>query len=182
MSLGWLDDSECVDSPREHVETHLLADVIPTVDHALRTTPNRLARAIGGMSAGGYCALNLGLRHRELFGTLLVLSGMTAPTHAGGLAALFGTGPTAAAQIRANSPEAYAPTLSPTPPVRVWLDCGAADRNHLPGLRRMQTVLTARGYEVELHIRPGSHTFHVWRPALAQALAWAAPTLQAASR
>jgi enterochelin esterase-like enzyme len=181
MSRGWLDDSECVDSPRERIETHLLTDVLPAVDGTLRTGRDRLARVVGGMSAGGYCALNLGLRHRDLFGTILDLSGMTAPSHAGGLRALFGTGPEAATQIRANSPEAYAPTLSPTPPVRVWLDCGAADRDLLAGLRRMQALLTARGFDAQLHVRPGSHTFHVWRPALAQALSWAAPALLAAA-
>jgi enterochelin esterase-like enzyme len=182
MSLGWLDDSECVDSPRERVETHLLNDVIPTVDSTLRTARNRQARAIGGMSAGGYCALNLGLRHRELFGTLLVLSGMTAPTHAGGLSTLFGTGPAAAEQVRANSPELYAPALAPSPATRVWLDCGLSDRDLLSGLRRMQATLASRGIDAVLHTRPGSHTFHVWRPALVESLAWAAPTLLAAAR
>lgn len=182
MSRGWLDDSECVDSPRERVETHLITDVIPAVDGTLRTARTRLARAIGGMSAGGYCALNLGLRHRDLFGTLLVLSGETAPSHAGGLATLFGTGAGAAEQITANSPELYAPTVSASPPTRVWLDCGSSDHSLLGGTRRMSAVLSDRGLDTSLHIRPGSHTFHVWGPALAEALTWAAPVLLAAVR
>jgi hypothetical protein len=40
-------------------------------------------------------------------------------------------------------------------------------------------VLQARGLATQLHVRPGSHTFHVRRPALAEALARAAPTLTA---
>ena len=182
MSLGWLDDSECVDSPREKVETHLLTDVIPTVDSVLRTAPTRLARAIGGMSAGGYCALNLGLRHRDLFGTLLVLSGMTAPSHAGGVSVLFGKGPDAAGRIRANSPDLYAPGLAAAPTTRVWLDCGTSETTLMPALRRMSVVLASRGLETTMHVRPGGHTFHVWRPALAESLAWAAPVLLAAAR
>jgi hypothetical protein len=64
MSKGWLDDPECVDGVREKVETHVLRDVIPTADSLLRTEASREGRIFAGMSAGGYCALNLGLRNR----------------------------------------------------------------------------------------------------------------------
>ena len=51
MSKGWLDDPECVDGMHEKVETHLLRDVIPTVDRHLRTSrgPQRtdLRRHVG---------------------------------------------------------------------------------------------------------------------------------------
>jgi enterochelin esterase-like enzyme len=179
MSRGWLDDSECVDSVHEPAETHLVTDVIPAVDGTLRTVPRRTARALGGMSAGGYCALNLGLRHRDLFGTIIAMSGTTAPTYPGGPRALFGAGPAAEERIRTNSPQVYAPTLSATPPTRIWLDCGVGDAALVAGLRSIAAVLQARGLATQLHVRPGSHTFHVWRPALAEALAWAAPTLTA---
>lgn len=181
VSHGWLDDSECVDSVRERAETHVISDVVPAVDATLRTVRARTARAIGGMSAGGYCALNLGLRHRDLFGTVIAMSGTTAPTYGGGLHALFGAGPAADAQIRANSPEVYAPSLAAAPSMRIWLDCGAGDGALLAGLRHLAPVLRSRGLAVELHTRPGAHTFHVWRPALVDALAWAAPSLTAAT-
>lgn len=173
MSRGWLDDSECVDSVRERAETHLLRDVLPAVDGTLRTLPSRDDRVLGGMSAGGYCALNLGLRHRWLFGTIVAMSGLPRPTYAGGLAALFGAGPAADGRIWANSPAAYAPTLPPAPATRVWLDCGDRDRGILAELRGLESVLTARGLPVQLRVRPGGHTFSVWRPALAEALTWA---------
>ena len=60
MSRSWTDDPECVDGVHELVESHLLAQVIPTVDSHLRTLADR-DRVFAGMSAGGYCALNLGL-------------------------------------------------------------------------------------------------------------------------
>lgn len=182
MSHGWLDDPECVDGIGEKVETHLLRDVIPAVDGSLRTVPTRDARAFGGMSAGGYCALNLGLRNRALVSTILDMSGFTRPTHDGGLAPLFGTGPSADETIRANSPAEYAPTLDANPPTRVWLDCGTGDHEVLGQLRSMRSVLADRGLDVRLETRPGGHTFHVWRPALADAMEWAAPQLVAATQ
>ena len=63
-SHNWTDDSECVDRPREHVATYLVKDVVREVDARFRTIATRGARAVAGNSAGGYCALNLGLRNR----------------------------------------------------------------------------------------------------------------------
>ncbi|HSV65502.1 MAG TPA: alpha/beta hydrolase-fold protein [Mycobacteriales bacterium] len=177
MSRGWLDDSECVDSVRELAETHLVDDVLPAVDGALRTEPARGARVLGGMSAGGYCALNVGLRHRALFGTIVAMSGLPRPTYAGGLGALFGTGPGADVKIRANTPADYGAALGAGPPTRVWLDCGTGDAEILGELRRLAVELRAAGLTVEVHARPGAHTFRVWRPALAEALTWATPGL-----
>jgi enterochelin esterase-like enzyme len=179
LSHGWLDDPECVDGRREHVASHLLLDVVPGVDAALRTAPVRAARLIGGMSAGGYCALNTGLRHPAVFGSVLDLSGLDRPTHRGGVQALYGAD--AAARARADSPGAYARGLTPDPPVRVWLGYGRQDEATAPGLRRVDADLRAAGFPVRLLVRPGFHTFRVWRPLTRQALDEAAPALVAAA-
>lgn len=174
MSQHWLDDPECVDGKKEKVETHFTLDVLPTIDQTLRTIRSRSARLIGGNSAGGYCALNLGLRHRDLFSTIIDMSGFTEPTHFGGLSALFGKGPAAASSETANSPDKYAGGVNPTPATRIWFDCGSKDITELKQMSTIQKVLTQRGLPAVLHVRPGGHTFHVWRPALMESLAWAA--------
>jgi len=172
MSHHWLDDSECVDSLRLKVETHFLRDVLPAVDASLRTKPSAAGRVVAGMSAGGYCALNLGLRHLSLFGAIVDLSGLDRPTHSGGAAALFGNGPAGRAAEAANSPGSYAPSLPAGAAIRIWLDSGSSDHQVLPGLIRLRAVLTAKAIPVRLTIRPGAHTYRVWRPALRQALDW----------
>lgn len=174
MSHGWLDDPECVDGVHENVETHFVRDVVPAVDSGLRTVPDRAARGVGGMSAGGYCALNLGLRHRDLLSVVLDMSGLTEPTHAGGTSALFGSGPTAAQALLANSPGRYVASLADGPPIALWLDAGRDDHEVLPELQRITPVLQSQpAVEAELHLRNGAHTFHVWAPALRDSLAWA---------
>lgn len=181
MSAGWLDDPECVDGIREKVQTHFLRDVVPAVDDTLRTVPDRGARAVAGMSAGGYCALNLGLRHRGTISTIIDMSGFTRPTHARGLASIFGTGPAADQEVRANSPAEYARTLPPAPAMRVWLDCGRQDTGVLGEMAPLARTLRTDGIEVRMVTRPGGHTFGVWRPALAESMAWAAPHLVGAT-
>ena len=46
---------------------YLLEEVIPFAEDALRAARRREDRYIGGVSAGGYAALHLALRHQELF-------------------------------------------------------------------------------------------------------------------
>lgn len=174
MSRNWLDDSECVDGVREKVETHLVHGVIPAVDRSLRTIPDRHGRVFAGMSAGGYCALNLGLRNRGLTATILDLSGFTHPTHTGGLSALFGV---SAHDAAANDPAIYATALPSGLPMRIWLDCGSADHEVARQMAAIAPILRARKMIVDVHVRPGDHTYSVWRPALQQSLTWALPNL-----
>jgi enterochelin esterase-like enzyme len=177
VSHDWLDDSECVDRPHEHIETYLIDDVIPTVDTQLRTLPDRTDRVFAGMSAGGFCALNLGLRHRDLVETIVAMSGLSEPTHSGGMAGLFGPRPDLTAVAAANTPARYARTLPPSPPMRIWLDCGRGDREALHDTRTMADLLTHRsGFDVVLRLRSGGHDYGVWRPALRDSLRWAVPT------
>jgi enterochelin esterase-like enzyme len=174
MSHHWLDDPECVDGVTDKVETHLLRDVIPTVDTTLRSIGDRTGRIFGGMSAGGYCALNLGLRNRQIVSTILDFSGFTKPTHAGGLTKLFGpASPATAALIAANSPDRYAPTLPEQPLTRIWLDSGTEDGGVAKQMTPLAATLRAGGLSVEWRERPGAHTFQVWVPALQEALPWA---------
>ena len=152
------------------METHLLRDVIPTVDAQLHTVASRDGRIFAGMSAGGFCALNLGLRNRSVAATVLDFSGETRPTHSGGLRSLFGGDRAMASQ---NSPVIYAGNLSGGLPMRIWLDCGADDRQVLNQLRHISPILQSDGMTVQLHVRPGGHSYSVWRPALNASLRWA---------
>ncbi len=174
MSHGWLDDPECVDGVSEKVESHLLRDVLPAVDGTLRTVANRDGRSFGGMSAGGYCALNMGLRHRDLAATVLDFSGFTRPTHTGGMRALFGPiTPQVQRRVDANTPAEYAATLSAGPPTKVWLDTGSSDSEVLGEMTPLAATLRERGIDVEYRVRTGAHTFSVWVPAFQESLPWA---------
>ena len=171
-SRSWTDDSECVNSPREQVETYLTRDVPAAVDRVLRTIASPAGRIIGGNSAGGYCALNLGLRHRDVFGGVIDLSGFDHPTYDKGMASLFGARDDLPATVAANDPSQYARTLPDGPRLSIWLDTGRSDGAARGDAHRMLGLLTAAGQNVQLHERPGGHEYGVWRPALMQSLLW----------
>jgi S-formylglutathione hydrolase FrmB len=57
-------------------EDYIVKDLIAHVDATYRTIPERRARAIGGLSMGGFGALTLGLRHRDRFAAIVSHSGV----------------------------------------------------------------------------------------------------------
>jgi enterochelin esterase-like enzyme len=59
----------------ERVEDALIQDLIPAIDQTYRTLPGKDDRAIGGLSAGGYGAVNIALHHPEAFTVAFSISG-----------------------------------------------------------------------------------------------------------
>lgn len=70
-------DSECADSydGRERFESFLVGTIVPWVDAHFRTIPDRAARTLYGGSQGGFCSAMLLLRHPDVFGQAIALSG-----------------------------------------------------------------------------------------------------------
>lgn len=64
-------------------ESYVVDDVIPWTDANLPTIPSAAGRVIAGLSAGGFGAVDIGLRHPDLFGTLESWSGYFTPLRDG---------------------------------------------------------------------------------------------------
>jgi S-formylglutathione hydrolase FrmB len=73
-------DTECVDSPRGNAETYLTVDVPAFVHKTFLSKTGADSWAVGGFSAGGMCALMLGLRHPDIYSTFADWAGLTSPT------------------------------------------------------------------------------------------------------
>jgi enterochelin esterase-like enzyme len=63
----------------ERVEDALIQDLLPAIDATYRTLPGKDDRAIGGLSAGGYGAVNIALHHPEAFTVAFSISGYVTP-------------------------------------------------------------------------------------------------------
>ncbi len=70
---GWYSDSATVAADK--YESYILQELIPDVQSRFRAIEKREARAIGGLSMGGYGALKFGLKHPEMFVFAASLSG-----------------------------------------------------------------------------------------------------------
>ena len=82
-STGIFTDKEWADgvSPDEGWATFVARDVVQAIDARYRTIPRADARAIGGLSEGGYGAINIALHHPGEFGVVESWSGYERPAH-----------------------------------------------------------------------------------------------------
>ena len=84
-------DTQCVDvvgGPK--VDTYLTRDVRRAVISGFRATSQRAGWALMGYSTGGYCAMNLAMRHTDMFTAAVSLSGYARPATDHSVGNLFG--------------------------------------------------------------------------------------------
>lgn len=151
-------------------ERYVVHDVVPWTDAHFRTIRSSRGRAIGGLSAGGFGAVDIALRNLSLFGTVESWSGYFTPlrdapfTHA------------ATAMLNANDPTLLASAQAPAirrAGVRFFLSTGPTHSHLIPA---SATISFAR----QLH-RLGIATTLVtvpqrrgeWRAQVQRGLSWA---------
>jgi len=154
-------------------ENYTVYDVVPWIDAHLPTIASPAGRALEGLCAGGYGALDIGLRHPGIFGTLGSWEGYFAP--------VFHDGPfvhATAADLAAHDPVLLvrrdAPVLS-RDGVRFYISAGG---NHGAVLGRWSLAfareLQALRLRHDLWLLPTSERGHFWRATLPSALSYAA--------
>jgi enterochelin esterase-like enzyme len=119
----------------------VLGDLLPYVEHTFHVAADRGDRAIGGVSQGGYWALELALDRPDLFGAV----GGHSPA----------TGPTLANLLEANK----GPGLDT---LRIYLDVGNEDPL-MAGVSAFATALRQHGLAPLFHVYPGAHNRPYWR-------------------
>jgi len=160
-------------------EDFVVQDVVPWADRNLPTIPNRQMRALGGLCAGGYGAMNMGLRHPRLFGTLEAWEGYFAP--------VFRDGPFAhasSAVLAENDPTQLVrrrASLMRSLGTRFYVSVGGSHAN----IRRIWSLdfdaLLARLRLIHrLWLLPAAERGHFWRATVPSALTFAATGFAAA--
>ncbi len=153
------------------VQTYLAATVPAWVDRTFRTIPEPGARIIGGMSAGGYVALNLGLKYEGVFGGIIAQEPYGDPGRSA-LPELNGS----RAAFAAESPSAYLATMRFTRREPTFIDVGGQVNS--AAAQSLAQLLRRRGQPVEFRTEPGQ--YHTWteaRVGIAYGLVWTAGEL-----
>ena len=126
----------------------LLGDVLPFVEANYRVKPNRLSRAIAGLSMGGGQALAIGLNHPESFAWIGGMSStINAPEQT--FAAALGNAKATNANYKL-----------------LWLAIGKDDFL-LKTNQQFDKLLSARGIKHTFNVSEGNHRWPVWRRHLA---------------
>ncbi len=161
----------CLDSRLGNVATYLATDVPTWIETHLQVDPDPRSWAVGGLSYGGTCALQLATNHPEVYPTFLDLSGQLEPTLGDRRRTVDDAlGGDEAAFVAVNPMDLMATHHYPdTAGVFV---VGADDRDYAPGVRTLYDAARAAGMDVRLVELPGGHSFAVWSAGLEREIDW----------
>ncbi|MEA3078011.1 MAG: hypothetical protein QOF60_2919 [Actinomycetota bacterium] len=144
-------NTQCLNGRRGNAETYLVDDVHRFVVDTYGARTDRNGWTVGGLSEGGYCALNLTATHPDVFATFLDFGGSGRPRH------------------WHHHPE----------DVAGWFEVGSADGLTTREVQATAGAMGRAGLEAHLTLVPdGHHTFRVWRQAFADALPWTVSRMQ----
>lgn len=168
---GRLANPLCVDSPAGNAFTYLSQDVPEWIDRTLQVDPDRAHWAVGGVSAGATCALQLAVGEAASFPTALVFSAQREPTLGGQKRTVIERfGGSQAAFAAANPLDVLAGTRLPDSAVVVAV--GAQDALYGPQADALATGMRSAGMTVRRATAPGGHSWVVWRAVLTDELPW----------
>ena len=167
-------DRECVDAAAGGVQddTYLTADVQGFLAPRFRVQAPGRGWALLGTSTGGYCAVNLALRHPDAYAAAASLSGYYHALTDVTTGDLFH----GAARRQANDPTWRVQHL-PLPPVALWLSAGSGEVRELTDLKAFVRDLPAAADLTTVVVPGAGHAFPAWSALLPQALSWASGRL-----
>jgi len=174
---SWYTNSATV--PRDKFEDYVAKDLISEIDAKYRTIPERRARAIAGLSMGGYGAVKLALKYSDLFAFAGSLSGAfnavqnlddLRPEFRAKLLEVFGN---ATNRVRPQNDVFLLLKTAHDYPY-FYVACGTEDF-FLATNRALAAQLSSQKVPYEYHETAGGHTWEYWDSAVN-------PLLQAVAR
>ncbi len=151
-------------------ERFVAHDVLPWSERHLPLSHARRARVLAGFSAGAYGAVDMGLRHPGLFGTLESWSGYFKAPRDGSLANATPS------ERAAHDPRTLLPAAAPelrAGGVHFFLSAGRREPRTLLATRAFARRLSDLGLEHVLWVTAGGHHGRTWRAVLPAGLLYA---------
>jgi putative tributyrin esterase len=167
--------------PQDRYEDYIVKDLVSDVESKFPAATGRENRAIVGVSMGGFAAVNLALRHPELFAFAGGISAaVDVPSRPFSIRrleqwhrhrAIFG--PWNGQSQHDNDPFVLARSADPAKAPYFFLTCGEQE-GLLAANRSFAALLAQRHLQYEFHTAPGDHNWTQWDerlPSLFQSIA-----------
>lgn len=133
-----------------NVEYAFAQDVVETVDKRYRTIPDKSARAVAGLSIGGFQAIHLSASNPDLFGYIGAFSPFTRTiVRRGGHPECF-------RRLRHKVDRQFA-----DPPMLYWVMTGRNDIFQ-PRIQEFLSYLDRKGHTHEYYLSGGGHSWKNW--------------------
>ncbi|MBZ5532869.1 MAG: esterase family protein [Acidobacteriia bacterium] len=161
------------DHQQERYEDYIVHDLIADVESKFPAAPGRASRAIIGVSMGGFGAVNMALKHPDLFFFAAGVSpAIDVPSRPFSIkrvdqwrhhSSIFG--PWGSQTRRDNDPFVLARSAEPAKVPYLYLSCGDKE-GLLPANRKFALLLDPRHLRYEFHVNPGGHDWNQWNAHL----------------
>ncbi|PYE14596.1 S-formylglutathione hydrolase FrmB [Williamsia limnetica] len=161
----------CMDSKLGNVATYLAKDVPDWTKQNLQVDSDPKAWAIGGLSYGGTCSLQMTTNYPEIYPTFLDMSGQLEPTLGDRKRTVDQAFGGDSAKFTAVNPMDIMKTKQ-FPGVAGAFVVGKDDAEYRPGLTQVFQAAQAAGMDVHFDTVPGGHSFAVWSAGLKLEMPW----------
>ncbi len=153
-----------------------VVDLVSFVDENYQTIADPSTRFIGGLSSGGFGALNIALHHPDLFSTAMSFSGFIAASDRQADPNVFGSDPS---YIAHNSPAVLVTSQAGAGKIYYVLSGGQNDPYFRNRMAEFSAQLDRLGIAHEFHVVPGGHDGTAWVAGLDFGLARLAAQVRA---
>jgi S-formylglutathione hydrolase FrmB len=181
---GWYTDSAT--RPSDKFETYMIEEVLPEIDHRYRTIAEGRARAMAGLSMGGFGAIKFGLKYPHLFSLIGSFSGaLDAPLRGQdhknwrpSIMTVFG--PDGSPVRKANDVFALVDGMAPERLKALpyfYISCGTEDTVNFRQNFDFASLLIDKKVPHQYRHFPGAHTWTVWNSEVGEFLELAAQKL-----
>ena len=155
---------------KSNIEDYIERDLVAWADSALRTRPGARWRGAIGLSDGATAAMNLVLRHPNVFGACGAHSGDFRLRKDVSSGHIFGDEPEATRLRAEYSPLEYLPRVADAVKDKVfYFDCGTSDES-IADNRELDRLMSQQGVPHVFHEFPGNHDWGYWRNHLHDSL------------
>ncbi len=161
---NWYVDSPV--APHSKYETYVTKELVAQVDGSLPTIRDRRARALCGLSMGGYGALRLAIMHQDLFSAAGSMSGLVDFTpfpNRWGTQDIFGKAEENAERMQEYNVINLTHLIRPG--LDIMIDCGTEDFFHQSN-ENLHRALLERHVPHTYTSFPGTHNYAYWNNAI----------------
>lgn len=146
------------------IETYVAVDLVRYVDKHYRTIPDAAHRAIGGLSMGGFGAMNIALHHPDVFGTVISLGGYYQAE-----GTIWGHN---IAYMQLNSPADVLPHDPAAWKLHIYLGAATRDQPYYRDTIQFMHELRRLHIPYRFDLQIGYHSWRVWQVQMYNALSW----------
>jgi len=149
---------------RQLMETFVAVDLVKDVDAKYRTIASPAYRGIGGLSMGGFGAMNIAVHHPEVFGFVISLGGYYRAE-----GSIWGNN---TAYMWANSPIDVLPHDQSAWKLHMFIGAATKDQPYCTDAMQFVHELDLLHIPYHLDMQNGYHSWNVWQAQLYNTLVW----------